>query len=376
MACVASCRVSALSVYEGEDGHAYVRLDSSKCVGCLSCERVCNETRSLRGINDLDTSAPYAAWANSAEIRKNATSGGIATAAGKWCIDRGGCMIGSSFDGRRATHVTVSDVDGLKQLQGSKYVWSNPAPAYREIASHLSSGKVLFVGTGCQVAGVLAFFAGHPFSSNLYTIDLICGGVPSDLLMQSFFNSAAQLTSITSFRSKREYVLKGIVDGQEVVLPYDSLPLSGFRAEQTMRYSCYDCPFAFAHRRSDITIGDLWGDSAPADQRDSGVSLVVVHSEKGQEILSQAEVSSLAMKWKDVLPNNRRLVFGKTPRTWLRERLADNYKEMDASTFTRVYSVSSSISRPCGFATRLWLHLLRKLYSLRCRITIRSILNK
>ena len=373
---MASCRASALTEFIGEDGHAYVKLDTSKCVGCLSCERICKEARSLRGNNDLDASAPYAAWASSEEIRKNATSGGIATAAGKWCIDRGGCVVGSSFDGRRAKHVTVSDAGGLVQIQGSKYVWSNPEPAYREIASHLSSGKVLFVGTGCQVAGVLAFFAGHPFERNLYTIDLICGGVPSDLLMKSFFKSASQVASITSFRSKRKYELKGIVDGREVVLPDDSLPLSGFCAEQTMRYSCYDCPFAFAHRHSDITVGDLWGESAPADQRDSGVSLVVVHSAKGQEILSNAEVSSLAMEWKDVLPDNRRLVFGKTPRIWLRERLADNYSEMDASTFSRVYSVSSSISRPLGFAARLWLHLLRKLYSLRSRITISSILNK
>lgn len=376
MACVASCRVSALSMRIGDDGHAYFALDANKCVGCLSCESACKAARAMAGDNDLSVSKPYAAWANADSVRDNATSGGFATAAGQWCINDGGYVVGSAFDGRRASHVLVSDTANLMRLQGSKYVWSNPEAAYKAIEDKLQSGKVLFIGTGCQVAGVLAYFAGNKYRNNLYTIDLICGGVPSDLLMQSFLEGGSRVEAVTSFRSKRKYELKGLVDGKEVVLPSESLPLSGFCAEQTMRYRCYDCPFAFAHRQSDITIGDLWGDASPAPQREKGVSLVVVHSEKGQEMLEGADVATVPLDWKEVLPANRRLVFGRTPKTRLRKKLAENYRSMDPSTFSRVYSVSSPVTRPGGFVTRVWLHMLRRLNSFRGRRAINVILGK
>ena len=374
MACVASCHTSALSRKMGEDGHVYVSLDAEKCVGCLSCEKVCKKALSATGNNSLEASSPYAAWANDGQVRQGASSGGFATAAGLWCLRNGGKVVTSAFDGRHAAHTLVSSEEGLRGCQGSKYVWSDASKAYESIAENLPSGKVLFIGTGCQVAGVLAFFDGHPYRQNLYTIDLICGGVPSGLLMQAFFDSNPSVEALTAFRNKRKYELRGIKDGGEVVLPQDSLPLSGFCTEQTMRGSCYDCPFAFAHRQSDLSIGDFWGDSSPADQREEGVSLVIVHSEKGREILSEADVSSVPADWRNVLPGNRRLVFGRTPRTALRKSLAHNYRKMSSVQFSRVYGATSSVSDPLGFAWRLWLHVLRKVYSRKSDKTVKQIL--
>lgn len=374
MACVASCRTSALSRKMGDDGHVYVSLDAEKCVGCLSCEKVCKKALSATGNNSLEASSPYAAWANDGDVRLRASSGGFATAAGLWCLQNGGKVVTSSFDGRSAAHILVSGPERLKICQGSKYVWSDASRAYESIAANLPSDKVLFVGTGCQVAGVLAYFDGHPYMQNLYTIDLICGGVPSTLLLQAFFAATPSVEAITAFRNKRKYELRGIRDGREVVLPQDSLPLSGFCTEQTMRNSCYDCPFAFAHRQSDLTIGDFWGDASPADQRDKGVSLVIVHSEKGREILSGADVSSVPAEWRDVLPCNRRLVFGRTPRTGLRKSIASNYRNMGAARFGRFYGATSSVADPLGFAWRLWLHVLQKVYSRKSGKAVKQIL--
>lgn len=374
MACVAACRTSALSKRMGDDGHFYVSLDAEKCVGCLSCEKVCKKALSATGSNSLDASSPYAAWANDGQVRLGASSGGFATAAGLWCLKGGGKVVTSAFDGRRAAHILVSSEERLKSCQGSKYVWSDPAEAYESIAANLPAGKVLFIGTGCQVAGVLSFFDGHPYRQNLYTIDLICGGVPSALLMQAFFDSTPSVQAITTFRNKRKYELRGLSDGREVVLPRESLPLSGFCTEQTMRGSCYDCPFAFAHRRSDLTIGDFWGDASPAGQRDKGVSLVIVHSEKGREILCGADVSSVPAEWRNVLPGNRRLVFGRTPLTALRKGLAGNFKKMSAARFSRIYGATSSVSDPSGFAWRLRLHVLRKVYSRKSAVKVKQIL--
>ena len=376
LACVATCRASALSWRREEDGHAYVNVDADKCIGCLKCEEICRTARSLIGNNNLALSVPYRVWAKDGALRSRSASGGVAAAAGRWFIQNGVGVAGAFFDGRRARHIFAADEGDLSVVQGSKYVWSDTSAVYREIETHLSGGKILYTGTGCQVAGVLAYFANHPLRDNLYTIDLICGGVPSDLLMQSFFKENPDVESIVSFRYKRKYELRGIVDGKEVTLEDRDLPLSGFMAEQTNRFSCYNCQYACAHRASDITIGDLWGAAAPAGDCSNGVSLVVVHSKKGRELLSWAEVSTQPLVWKDFLQDNGRLVFGRTPMSFLRRGLALNYKRMSPRDFSLAYSLSSPPFKPKGFVARVWLYLQRRIYRIRRRNYINGLLDK
>lgn len=56
------------------------------------------------------------------------------------------------------------------------------------------------------------------------------------------------------------------------------------------RPSCYDCRFCTTNRHSDFTIGDIWGiakiDSSVKDD-DTGLSLFVVNTEKGDEFLDK-----------------------------------------------------------------------------------------
>ena len=376
MACVASCNQQAVCKTVGADGHAYVHIDEDKCIGCLKCEKVCAEAHALVGSNVPESSRPYAAWANDMEMRAASTSGGFAAAVSRWIVSSGGSVAGVSFDGRHASHVLVSSEAQLPQLQGSKYVWSDASSVYSAIESTLPLGKVLFVGTGCQVAGVLAYFSGNKFRDNLYTVDLICGGVPSDLLMQALFGMHPEIEKICSFRSKDKYELKASEGGKECVLPSDALPIAGFRGEQTMRHSCYDCPFARAHRASDITIGDLWGSAAPSGERRSGVSLVVVHSPKGAEMLSAADVSFEALEWKAFVPDNARLVYGHTPETFLRRNLARNYQKMCGERFSRVYSLTAAPADPFGFAARVWIYALRKINRVKCSRAVNSFIDK
>jgi len=361
MACVGMCRVGALSMQIGDDGHGYPTLDMEKCVRCLHCEQVCQDTRHFIGSNDLHLSTPYAVWANNDALRSQSTSGGFAAAVSKYFLDNNRGVIGVIFDGRKAKHIYVDRIDRLPEIQGSKYVWSNASAAYHAITENLPKRPVLFTGTGCQVAGVLSCFANHPNRDRLYTIDLICGGVPSNLLMQMFRKTNPEVEVITSFRTKRKYELKGIIDGKEVVLPHQSLPLSGFCAEQTMRYSCYNCPYAFAHRHSDITIGDLWGDVIPKSQSEKGVSLVVVHTKKGLQLLHEVDITIQPVMWKQLLKANKRIIWGHTPITYLRSHLEQYYHHMNSDKFIRIYSNSSSLKHPLEFVFRLWSHILYKL---------------
>ena len=57
--------------------------------------------------------------------------------------------------------------------------------------------------------------------------------------------------------------------------------------DMDLRPSCNQCKFKQVHRMADITLADFWGAEKvnPSFANDKGISLVLVHSEKGQELI-------------------------------------------------------------------------------------------
>jgi len=375
MACVDSCKQQAIKSYLDDDGHRYVRVNNDHCIGCLKCEKVCLGREVFKGSNELTESLPFAAWAIDNSLRSRSTSGGVFAAIATAVIKEGGIVVGASFDGRYAKHVVVEDEYHLCSLQGSKYVQSNTEGIFLAIADHLPKQKVLFSGVGCQVAAVLSFFSSHPHKDNLYTIDLICGGVPSDVLMEKYFNENKGLDAITSFRSKRHYELKGVVNGKEQVLGRP-LPIAGFATEMTNRYSCYNCQFAYAHRRSDITIGDLWGKFCSEDERNKGISLAISHNARGFHLLEGASIKLTPIKWDSFLRMNARLVIGDTPMTFLRRRLSRNIRTMSYKQFQEAYSSIPKITHPILFIDKVIRVLHRRIKKMKDRVKINRLLLK
>jgi len=62
--------------------------------------------------------------------------------------------------------------------------------------------------------------------------------------------------------------------------------MQGFVNNLYLRSSCENCQFKGIERCSDLTLGDYWGvwDEAPEFDDDKGVSLLIVHSLKGQKL--------------------------------------------------------------------------------------------
>ena len=85
---------------------------------------------------------------------------------------------GVAYDeGFRAKHIRVDDLSELPRIQSSKYVQSDTGDTHSQVQKDLQSGKkVLYTGTPCQIDGLYSFL-GKDYE-NLYTIDLICHGVP------------------------------------------------------------------------------------------------------------------------------------------------------------------------------------------------------
>jgi coenzyme F420-reducing hydrogenase beta subunit len=70
-------------------------------------------------------------------------------------------------------------------MYSSKYVQSDTNNSFKLAKLDLENGKtVLFSGTPCQIAGLKSFLRKE--YENLYTIDLICHGTPSQLILEKY----------------------------------------------------------------------------------------------------------------------------------------------------------------------------------------------
>lgn len=345
MACVDVCPKKAIFSYKGKDGHSYVQINKNLCINCKKCEKLCNFMHIGYGGNDTTLSKPLVSWANDIKYRNKGTSGGVFAALAAGFIQRGGIVFSAYFDGINAKHVCIKDVSEIPSLQGSKYVQSDTCGIYQHISLYISKQPILFCGLGCQVAAVLAFFKNHPMKDNLYTVDMVCGGVPSSLLITKYIECHPDVERITSYRSKRKYELRGVIDGKEVVLNNKPLPLLGFSLGHTHRYSCCNCAFVGIHRQSDLTLGDLWGNlSCLKEEYSKGVSLVLAHNNRGIELLKKSWITCQTISWETCLPNNPRIYRGKRMVSLLRRKLSIYAHSFTSSKFEKVYSFNLSPS--------------------------------
>jgi coenzyme F420-reducing hydrogenase beta subunit len=264
-------------------------------------------------------SSPFAAWANDENLRSRSTSGGIFAAMAVETLADGGVVAGAAIEGVVVRHICIESADELYRLQGSKYQQGDTTGIFRSVKRHLDGGrKVLFSGVPCQVSGLYAFLGGKRYEGRLTTADLICGGFPSALTMESFVRNEPDVVSLVSFRRKspgeHPYSLV-TVDAQENEKNhgYRNLPISAFSSHMTQRPSCLKCRFANAHRPSDITLADFWGDKQFPDQHDRGLSVVITHSPRGEQALEQADVTLHPVGWKDFAYRNFRMVCGSMP---------------------------------------------------------------
>lgn len=145
---------------------------------------------------------------------KTVASGGLCTIISKEILKSGGVVYGCSEENyRNIRHIRIDDVSAIDLLKKSKYVFSDIYDSYTEIRKDLTDGKrVLFIGTPCQVSGLYGFLRkeyGH-----LYTIDLVCHGVPSQKMLIQHIESIPKLGKIekskgfVDFRWKTRYGIR------------------------------------------------------------------------------------------------------------------------------------------------------------------------
>ena len=288
MACVEVCSKGAIKIIDNLESFNAI-IQKEKCIGCNMCKHVCQNNSTL----DLRKPVKWQqGWSNNDHFRGNGASGGIATSLMESFIEKkNGYVCGCTFSNGIFKFEIVNQVNQINRFAGSKYVKSNPKSIYKDIRRLLHDEKnVLFIGLPCQVAGLKKFIGKDMV--NLYTIDLICHGTPSQKLLERYL--CEHDFDLSTFKDLRFREKSGFrLNDQFNPITNKDLPdryLFAFLKSLIYTDNCYHCNFAGEKRLSDITLGDSWGSNLSMEDQQKGISLAMTQTKKGEELVNIANV--------------------------------------------------------------------------------------
>lgn len=296
-ACYNACPKHCIEMKEDEEGFRYPHVDKEKCIDCGLCEKVCPLKKP-----QMDDALPesFVVQQKDADVLRNSTSGGFFTAISKWAIAQGGVVFGAAFgDDMELRHSYSETLEGCKKFRGSKYVQSLIGDSYAQAKNFLAQGRVVvFSGTPCQIAGLYHFLRGRKYEG-LVTVDLVCRGTPSPLLLRKYlaYHSAQTESKPVDYRSRDKYYGYSYSTATIWYADKEKEYHKGKDSDMMLRFyfndlcsrpSCYKCHFKTINRVSDITIFDCWdAPSVSSNFSSKGATNVFVHTQHGQEIFEQ-----------------------------------------------------------------------------------------
>ncbi len=191
-ACREICPKNAISMQLNKEGFLYPRIDNSRCIDCKLCENVCPEMVDPAKVVPVDI---YAVQIKNKDELFESSSGGVFRLVADSVIRQGGHVVGCVWNDRMEPVLTITDtLDGLRPMQGSKYLSSSTEHTYLQTKELLDNGKmVLFTGLPCQCAGLLNYLR-KPYK-NLLTMDFLCHGVPSQIVFDAYKESREKKAS-------------------------------------------------------------------------------------------------------------------------------------------------------------------------------------
>lgn len=304
-ACKNICPTKAIIMKSDNEGFQYPIINQSKCIDCGKCKQVCPIINSRSRTDEVVESL---ACYTKRDIRLDSSSGGLFTLFAEVILLKNGLVYGASFDENWSVHhIGIDKNEQLSLLRGSKYLQSRTENTFSEVRSKLEEGRmVLYTGTACQISGLKLFLEKE--YDNLFLIDVLCHGVPSPLVWESFLNNLKDeyKSSIKNinFRNKdngwKKYSVNIVFENnkkyQSSYLEDDYMKL--FLSEICLRPSCYECKFKKLDRDSDITIGDCWGIEKylPEMDDDMGTSAMFIHTNKGFQLFEMIQDSLVYKK--------------------------------------------------------------------------------
>lgn len=301
--CMNICPVSAIEMFEDEEGFIYPRVDVTRCIDCGCCDKVCpfnDEYHKCPKENRSFQSFYYAAQLKKKAELKEVSSGGAFWGFAQAVLMHNGVIYGAvQKNVDEIYHIRAERIEDAKEIRRSKYLPSKINRCFQQVKNDLRNGKmVLFSGTGCQIAGLNGYL-GKTYKL-LYTCEVVCHGIPSLQAWRSYKLEHERMVhkSITDivFRdktagwSKNQYKVSysdGTVEYKRSTIHTFH---SGYLQGLFYRPSCGQCPFALTPRVADITLADYWQYKGRFHSKESdlGVSLISINNDRGLEILKDA----------------------------------------------------------------------------------------
>lgn len=319
-ACVQRCPKQCITMAEDNEGFLYPQVDTSKCVDCHLCEKVCPVINQDKARTPLEV---YAAKNSDDDIRLKSSSGGIFTLLAEQTIKGGGVVFGACWDKDwNVKHDYIDNISDLQRFRSSKYLQSVIGDNYLKAEQFLKTGrKVMFTGTPCQIAGLKHFLRKE--YDNLFAVEIICHSVPSPGVWQQYLTTRlhtlkwnkSDIRNI-SFRDKKtgwktySFVIENKDGNSFIELSSKNAFMRGFLADLYTRPSCHACPAKQLRSGSDLTLGDFWGIESlmPEIDDDKGVSAIIVNSDKGKQVLHNINVELYEVQYDELTTRNPALV--------------------------------------------------------------------
>lgn len=307
--CEAICVKKCIQMKADDTGFYYPVVNEKECIDCGKCIRQC-PCNKKRKFEENYAKKAYAVQAKNLNIRKQSSSGGVFYLLAKYFIEKGGIVVGASFDSDfRVRHICIDKIVDINKVSGTKYVQSDVRNIWKKVKAYLEEKRlVLFTGTPCQI-GALKAYLGKDYE-NLYTQDVVCHGVPSPMVWEKYLKylEKKQKSKVENvlFRCKEptwsRYSLKILFKNGSIYLKDHGIDLyfQAYLKNLSTRLSCEKCKFKGGYCEADITLGDLWGIKriCPDFDDEKGTSLVLLHTDNGKNMF-QAIRSEL--KYKDII---------------------------------------------------------------------------
>jgi len=269
-------------------------------------------------------------YASDKEIRFSGSSGGVVTGLALYCLEKGGMGSVLHTAARKDKPYLNETVlsksrEELLATTGSRYSPSSPCDRLGEIDK--GDERIAFIGKPCDVAAVQR---ARKLKSNLdknlgITISFFCAGVPSTegTLKLLKREGVTDPETISSLRYRGlgwpgKWVANFKNKGEGESKQYLSYAESWGFLQQYRQWRCYICP-DHSGEFADISIGDPWYRETKLGEL--GKSLIVVRTQRGQELLNAAidsgyivaekSDSSLLPRSQPNMLNSRNLLWGR-----------------------------------------------------------------
>lgn len=304
--CEQSCPKNCIRLQTNHEGFLYPVVEESLCIKCGVCLKKCP-------VYELKPQGrkPIRAFGLKNKDKKRmlqSASGGASDLFAWSVIQAGGNVYGSAYtENMEVEHIKVDKIQELYRIQSSKYVQSDLKNSYQSVKRDLDKGElVLFTGTPCQISGLYKYLDAGT-NDNLFTVDLICHGVPSPEFLRKYFEyqekKLGEKLEHFNFRSKEkrgwstQYLLKTKTKTKTKQLLLDKYG-KHFMDGDCYRECCYQCSYANIDRVGDITIGDFWGveKKNPAFASTAGVSAVLINSQQGNQLIEKVKSQASIME--------------------------------------------------------------------------------